>query len=278
SVARRVRRYDPARWTRDPRFAAFEDAVRRLAAADPAGLSWTGLLRQVRDCFAAMQLIAELRVSYLPGSLVPQLKLRALLLLLGLPRLGSALIAGAETRTTQANRALAELAAMAGRDAALRRAVEILDPPELLLRIEATPGFAGFNARFREFLAEYGHRETVSVVLSSAPTWSAAPEVVLGLVKALLNDPVPAADQTGTALRRLAAHPALRLDPLRRQVFAAVDGARTGMGFREDSHFHATRVLPPLRRAYLELGARLQAAGILAAAAEVFHLRLGELA
>jgi pyruvate,water dikinase len=50
------------------------------------------------------------------------------------------------------------------------------------------------------------------------------------------------------------------------------------MGFREDTHFYATKVLPPLRRAYLEMGSRLQAAGALETAGDVFHLRFGELA
>lgn len=278
AVARRVRRYDPARWRQDPRFAAFGDAVGQLRSTDVAELSWSGLLAQVWDCFSAMALISGLRVSYLPGSFVPQLKLRLLLLLLGLRRLAPALIAGGETRTSQANRALAELGALASRDPALRRAVETLEPADLLLRIEATPGFAGFNARFQDFLAEYGHRETVSVVLSSAPTWSDAPEVVLGVVKVLLDGAAPAADQTGTALRQLGRHPALRWGWLWRQVFDAVDRSKTGMGFREDTHFYATAVLPPLRHAYLEMGARLQAAGVLDAACEVFHLKLGELA
>lgn len=278
AVARRAHRYDPARWRQDPRFAAFEDAVLRLRSADVAALSWSGLLAQVQDCFAAMALISGLRVSYLPGSFLPQLKLRLLLLLLGLRRLAPALIAGAETRTSQANRALAELAALAGRDPSLCRAVETLEPAQLLLRLEATPGFAGFNARFQDFLAEYGHRETVSVVLSSAPTWSDAPEVVLGLVKALLHGPPPAAEQTGTALRQLGAHPALRWGWLRRQVLDAAGRSKTGMGFREDTHFDATAVLPPLRHAYLEMGERLYAAGVLDAPGEVFHLRLGELA
>ncbi|NKX56716.1 PEP/pyruvate-binding domain-containing protein [Arthrobacter mobilis] len=277
SVARRVDRYNPARWTQDPRFAAYEAAVRRLAAADLAGLTWSGLVRQAWDCFAALDLIAGLRVSYLPGSFVPQLKLRLLLLLLGVPRLGAELLAGAETRTTQANRALAELATLAGRDPLLRRAVETLDPPALLHRVRSTPEFAAFHDRFRDFLAEYGHRETVSVVLCSAPTWSDAPEVVFGLVKALLGSRAPAADRTGQALRRLAAHPALRARWLRRQVFAAVERTKTGIAFREDTHFHATRVLPPLRHVLLEMGRRLQAAGVLEAAEDVFHLRFEEL-
>ncbi|EMY33364.1 phosphoenolpyruvate synthase, partial [Arthrobacter crystallopoietes BAB-32] len=80
------------------------------------------------------------------------------------------------------------------------------------------------------------------------------------------------------ALARLLRHPALRLAPLRRALLQAVDDAKRGMAFREDTHFYATMVLPPLRRAYAGLGRRLTAAGVLAEPAEVYHLRFEELA
>jgi pyruvate,water dikinase len=56
-----------------------------------------------------------------------------------------------------------------------------------------------------------------------------------------------------------------------------VRAARAGLAFREDSHFYFTMPLPVLRRSLLELGGRLTAAGVLDAAADVFHLRLAEL-
>jgi pyruvate,water dikinase len=56
-----------------------------------------------------------------------------------------------------------------------------------------------------------------------------------------------------------------------------VSAARAGVAFREDSHFSMTAPLPVLRRALLEIGRRLCAAGILADTEEVYHLRLEEL-
>jgi len=281
SVARRVHRFKPADWTRDSRFADFLAEVARLREQDPARLSWAGVLGLARDAFAAMEKITDLRVSYLPGSFVPQGKLRLMLLLLGKPRLGSALIAGAETRTSQANRALEELAAGVRGDAVLSQAFAVAgtrgDLEGLVDRVEHDPAFSGFRTAFHAFLAEFGHRETISVVLSSAPTWSDAPELVLGLVKAMTAERPDAADQTGAALAELKRHPALRLGAVRRLVLAAVDGAKAGMAFREDSHFCATMVLPPLRRAQLELGHRLVDAGVLDAPEDVYHLRFGEL-
>lgn len=278
SVTRRARRFNPARWTQDSRFAAFLDSVRLLAAQDPRSLSWRGVVGLAEDAYATMRGITELRISYLPGSFVPQLKLRLLLLLLGKGHLASSLIAGAETRTSQANRALEELADRVRSQAGLARAFMELAPGELLSRLELDPEFKEFHARFQAFLAEYGHRETVSVVLSSSPTWSDAPEVVLGLITSMMGERRPAADQTGQALAELKRHPALRIAALRRHLLSVVDAAKTGMAFREDSHFYATMVLPPLRRALLELGRRLCEAGVLVDPTDVNHLRFEELA
>jgi len=277
SIARRVHRFDPSRWTQDERLAAFLAEVDRLRNLDLHRLSWQELLAVVRQAFAAMGRITDLRVSYLPGSFVPQVKMRLLLLLLGKRSLASPLVAGAETRTSQANRRLEELADRVRADESLREAFARLEPAELLDRVSDDPRFAGFARDFAAFMAEYGHRETVSVVLSSSPTWSDAPGVVLALVKVLLDERPVTANQTGDALRELTAHPALRNAWLRRHTLAAVAAAKAGTAFREDSHFYVTMVLPTLRRTFLELGERLRAGGVLDEAPDVFHLRLEEL-
>ncbi|WP_427131908.1 PEP/pyruvate-binding domain-containing protein [Pseudarthrobacter sp. S9] len=277
SIARRVRRYNPSRWSQDERFTGFLAESEQLKSQDPRQLGWSQLRAHVRRIFAVTGAITELRVSYLPGAFVPQLRLRLWLLLLGNRRLAASLMAGARTRTSQANRALEELADQVRADGDLGQSFTRLEPAELLRMISDDPRFAEFDRKFRAFLAEYGHRETVSVVLSSAPTWADAQEVVLGLVKALLGQRRQEVDQTGDALRELTAHPALRSGWLRRHVLAAVTDAKTGTAFREDTHFYFTMLLPTLRHSLLEMGERLRAAAVLDQAADVFHLRLEEL-
>jgi rifampicin phosphotransferase len=277
SVLRRARRYEAAHWTEDPRLAAFLAEVRRLAAEDLSALPPRAVLRVAEEALAAMALVTELRVSYLPSAFLPLGRLRLLLALLGAARLGPALIAGAETRTSQANRGLESLAERVNDRPNLALAFRELEPAQLVVRLRQDPEFAGFLEDFDVFLADYGHRETVSIVLSSAPTWAEAPEVVLGLVRSMLGERPAASDQSGEALARLQRHPALRFAPLRRAVLLAVADARRGIAFREDTHFYATMVLPVLRRAYAELGRRLVCGGVLADPAEVYHLRLGEL-
>lgn len=278
SLVRRSRQFNPAKWTQDPRFSRFLENVEQLNGKDPGPLRWRGVVALVEESFATVRGITDLRISYLPGVFVPLLKMRLMLLLLGKVKLASALIAGAETRTSQANRALEGLAAIAANDPGLARAFAESDPGRLLELVEKEPEHAAFREAFKAFLLEYGHRETISVVLSSAPTWSDAPEVVLGLVKAMFGERLQTADQTGKALEELTRHPALRFEPLRRSVLAAVESARAGMAFREDSHFYATKVIPPMRRAYRELGRRLVLAGVVDEARDVYHLRFEELA
>ncbi|MFJ5695702.1 PEP/pyruvate-binding domain-containing protein [Arthrobacter sp. NPDC093125] len=278
TLVRRARQFPLSGWKQDLRFTSFLGQVERLNGRDPQPLRWSEVVLMAQECFGAMRGITDLRISYLPGIFLPVLKLRMLLLLLGRTGLASALIAGAETRTSQANSALDELAAMVRADPWLARAFAETETPILLQLVEREPAYAAFRKAFTSFLHEYGHRETVSVVLSSSPTWSDAPEVVLGLIKALLGRRPNRADQTGTALAELQRHPALRFTPLRRQVLAAVGAVRAGMAFREDSHFYATKVIPPMRRAYRELGRRLVAAGVIDDIQDVFHLRFEELA
>lgn len=104
SVVRRARRYVPARWTQDNRFTAFLENVSRLGEQDPRSLSWHGVVGLAEDAFATLRGITELRISYLPGAFVPQLKLRLVLLLLGKRNLAPALIAGAETAPARLTR------------------------------------------------------------------------------------------------------------------------------------------------------------------------------
>jgi rifampicin phosphotransferase len=156
--------------------------------------------------------------------------------------------------------------------------VETLDP-EAVERVESDSRFAAFRTALAGFLAEFGHRETSSPVLLSAPTWGDAPATVIGLVAALVDAPPPGSrpDPAAQARRRLLDHPLVRVTRTAPRVARLVDSAAAGIAFREDTHFHLTRALPILPRTLLEAGRRLVAVGVLDDAEEVFHLRLEEL-
>lgn len=275
-ILARSRRFKLSHWTSDARLTAYLAEVDRLNTQDPGQLDWPQTLQHVRRIFAGLSPVTDLRVSYFPGLLISQARLRSLLLLLGQSRLAPALDAGAPTQTSAANQELETLAGLVRDDPGLRALFEKPGAPDLAA-ILANPRYTDFAGRFDDFLRTYGHRETASVVLSSSPTWSEVPEVVLGLVKVLIDAPPAKTDQTGNALRILLAHPAMKNPRFRSLVLNAVEQAKAGMAFREDTHFYATALLPPLRRSLLSLGQRLQAAGIIDRPDEVFHLRFEEL-
>jgi pyruvate,water dikinase len=271
-LAVRAGRHRPERWTRDPRFARYLRQVRQLADRDPAVLPWPELVRLPRQALALVAPITALRIDYLPRAGLSLLRLLVALALLGRRRLFGALVLGAPTRTADANRALEALAARVRDDPRLEAAVADLD----MARVRQ---FDDFHGALRAFLAEYGHRETASPILVSTPTWDESPETVLGAIAMLAAQPPEraATDHAGDAFQRLLAHPLLRGGRRSARMVRWVQAARAGVAFREDTHFFFTMPLPLLRRILLELGRRLCDAGVLAAADDVFHLRLEEL-
>lgn len=280
SVLARARRHDARHWTEDPRLDAFLAEIRRLNAIVLDDLVWSEVTGAAEDALAALAIVADLRVSYLPSAFLPQVPLRLSLMLLGRRNLGPALVAGAPTLTNAANKALEALARQATSDPELSRALVDEPPLSVLHRVRTEDRFTVFRAELEAFLAEYGHRETVSVAIASAPAWRDAPETVLGIVRTLLSKgPTEATDRTADALAEVCGHPFVRaITPLRRMLTDTVERARAGLAFREDTHFYATMVLPPLRRAFVDLGRRLTHGGVLDTPDDVWHLTYAELA
>ncbi|MCK2219959.1 PEP-utilizing enzyme [Actinomadura sp. ATCC 31491] len=280
----KARRYDPARWTEDRRFTGYLAAVRRLAGRDLGAMPWAELIRVPRQALDLVAPVADLRIDYLPRTGLALLRLLVAVKVLGRRPLFGGLLAGAVTRTSEANRALERLAELAVTTGALNG-----DPaggdagsadagvgaaPAGGLSVAALPG--AFREAFEEFLREYGHRETSSPILVTPPCWADAPETVLGLVRMLAAHPAPPAAKDD-ALDRLLAHPLLRSPGRAARMRRWVAAARAGIAFREDSHFFFTLPQPVLRRALVELGRRLCRAGVLDRPEDVFHLRLEEL-
>src|SRR5687767_1173457 len=254
-LAGRIRRFAPAAWERDPRFARFQKEMRDLNATTLTEHDWTDLTATVRRALAATDLVADLRVDYLPRAGYDLLRLHVMQAVLGRRALSGQLTLGARTRTEDANRALEALAAEVRDDPVLTDAFAELDGPALLERVTGDAAFGAFHAALRKFLAEYGHRETTSPLLMSAPTWIDAPATVLALVSVLAAGPAPPSPGAAAAAEeRLARHPLIRATGTAEAARRVVEAARAGIAFREDSHFYATAVLPVLRRVALETG------------------------
>lgn len=271
-LAARARDHDPARWTEDPQFAEFLRRARALRDHDLAALPWTDLLQIPRQALALVTPVTDLRIRYMPRVALSVLRLLGALTLLRRTRLTADLIGGAHTRTEAANRALEALAETARGNPRLKEALDGLD-------LERLREFPDFHDQLTTFLAENGHRETSSPLLVSSPTWEESPQTVVGLIRMLADQPPsPAsADRADQVLEQLLDHPLLRWAPLRRRMVRWVEAARSGVAFREDTHFYFTKPLPILRRSLLEAGRRLAGAGVLETPHDVFHLRLEEL-
>ena len=267
-IATLAHRHDPRRWTEDPRFAEFlaESAISRPGPDDDALASAQG---DARRALALIKPIGDLRIDYLPRTGLALLRLYIVLRLLRRSSLLADLLVGAhpDHRREPSPRGARR---SRPRESQLRETISKLDP-------KALGEFPQFEAEFKAYLAEYGHRETVSPVLVTPPTQSEAPETVLGLISVLAAEPPRPPEDADRAMSELLKH---------RCYAGAVGDAPAsddglmrprGIAFREDSHFYFLMPLPILRRSLLEMGRRLSDVGLLAEPEDVFHLRLEEL-
>ena len=268
-IATLARRNDPRHWRDDPRFLDFLDKVHTLAAKDLRAMPWPRLKTMPRQSLDLIKPIGELRIDYLPRTGLALARLFLALRLLRRSTLFTDLIVS-PTRTTDANRALEALAARARKDPQLLDAVNELDP-------QALAAFGEFKQEFNTYLAEYGHRETVTPVLVTPPTQGEAPETVLALIKVLAAEPPRPPEDRDRAMSELLKHPLLHGPRRRARMQRWVQAARAGITFREDSHFYFLMPLPILRKSLLEMGRRLRDVDVLDGPEAVFHLRLNEL-
>ena len=273
-------RYDPARWQADPLLASARQRARLLEATSLPSLSWEELAALVEEAMALPHPLAgEMRRRYIPRAVAATGLLRLLLGLLGEgDRLG-ALMSGTGSETVQANRALEALAGEIRADPSLAALFSATAPGGLRAALEQEPAGQAFLSHLQGFLEQYGHRE---LVLSTAlqPTWKDDPQIVLGMLKGLAQAEAPAGRgpaEWEVARDRVLAHPWMGFTPLRLAFLRLLAGARRLWELRESTHFEATRILPTLRRALLEMGGRLAQAGALQQPEDVFHLTFGEL-
>ncbi|MFV0405468.1 MAG: PEP/pyruvate-binding domain-containing protein [Propioniciclava sp.] len=259
-------RRDPADWERDPRLHRYREQLAGWAATEPGALSWAELVARPQLVQAELEVMTALRVEHLPGGFAAMARLRILATALGHRKLFAALLMQAETVTQRLNDDLAALAVR------VRSAIAVPSPDseQLWQQVQADPGL---RAEAAQFLERYGHRETGSILLVAEPSWAAAPATVMGLITVLFGQqPESRPEVFEQALETLLSHPRLGSARSQRWVRALVAKASLGVAVREDTHFEITRAMPVVRSAVLELGRRLAASGVLAAAEDVWYL------
>ncbi|UNK70881.1 PEP/pyruvate-binding domain-containing protein [Microbacterium sp. H1-D42] len=276
-VIGKVAQFHVEGWTRDPRLARLLAGADALDSLDLAGLSWRELQRVPVRALDLMDISRDLRIDYLPGAGAAIARMAIVATLLGRKGMLGDLTGGAPTRTAASERALVALAETVRSDAPLRALFEARTPDEIVAELEKGD-FADFTAALDAFRHDFGRKETTSPLLVSPPTLAESPAVIIGMIATFVEHP-PQEDPSSksqAALQKFLRHPLLRPHWAQRLITRWMRAAQAGVGFREDTHFYFTASLPALRRALLEIGARLRDAGVLDEPFDVFHLRWEE--
>ncbi len=157
----------------------------------------------------------------------------------------AALTAGLDNRTLRMSADFAELYAALGTPLEAGRFDEALDAPEL-----------------RAFIARNGHVTTNWDLME--PTWGEDPRRILQMCLATRGRSRPAPREAAVRAG----------GPLFEEALATL---REFMRIDEEHHFYCSRLFRPMRRLYLEIGARLAADGAIARADDVWFLTVPEL-
>lgn len=151
----------------------------------------------------------------------------------------------------------------------------------------AVAGSAPFIAALDAFLVKHGHRGTTREL--HMPRWMDDPSLVLGLVGAYVNSPRPhshkqlAPDETkedkavaAWLAKVRGSHAVLGMA---RAWWAAklLHLARAYIAYRENQRYALDFILTEMRHLFVEVGTRLQRAGVLAQADDIFYLEWPEI-
>ena len=139
-----------------------------------------------------------------------------------------------------------------------------------------------YKSALADFMTEWGSRPARGMtMMPSIPSWREAPEVVNGLVDALISDstePEEALRREEADFRTARAEVESRLwSPLRRLFRRHLEFARNGLIGREDSRYRMEIMIAQIRRTSLLLGDMLVTAGILSSRDDVLFLLDSEL-
>ncbi len=260
-----------------PQIDALIARARESRAADLSSLGDAALLARFRDLQSlgiAYQPVLQLAATYCGGwvrlledvlELATRRKARSLVSRL--------LAASGNVASAEQGYRVGQLADSAAGDSAALAALRDPDPSAW----RELPADAPFRIAMEDYLDRYGHRAVFEMELAS-PRWADDPRYVLEQARFHLDHPSApdarsrAADVRRLAEAELATIPAW-LRPLARRILAR---ARLGAALRENAKSGSAAAVALIRQMCLEVGRRLQAAGRITAAPDVFHLSLLE--
>jgi pyruvate,water dikinase len=179
---------------------------------------------------------------------------------------------------------LAQVAKQSPEASQILRESELKD---VRVRLEKEPNAEPFLRELDRFLAEFGHREVRMDILY--PTWVEDPAPILGFVRGYLDSDESQSPHlhqdrlvsereeiTDRALARLRQSVSGRL--LRAPLFRWIlEQTQEHTRERDTMHFELTRLFPPARRAFIELGRRWKEAGLFERVDDIYYVTLDEM-
>lgn len=287
----RTLKSDPAgEWAKEQ--VHLSDMLKRLKGRDMSSLPYELLTDYISEAFNHWHFFTVMRYRYFAQNRVPALLLRKFLKFLFKDQGNNVyenLLAGSDNITLEINRALYSLAQGARLYPAVQLVFSKNRPEEILEKLTSVEGGPDYLAKFKDFVQLYGERET-SMGLGgiASPTWEDSPEVVAGIIKAILSED-PGMEEVRERARTEKVREAEKLlekklsggiwalIPIRSILNKIVVHSRSFTVFRENSHYDVTRGLHVFRVLFTELGRRLQTRGILHAPSDVIYLTYSEI-
>jgi len=191
-------------------------------------------------------------------------------------------VLGSDSEPIRAEKSLYDLATWTRSHQELAASLLALPPQEFLERAAASddPVWREWHARFQAHLSAYGHTVYNLDFMNAVPADHPVPllETLRFFVSGKGHDPYER--QRHLALRRDEATATVlaRLDPVRAKAFSRlVHWAQDVAPVREDALADVGLAWPQLRRMLLEVGRRLQQAGVINEPADVFWLHRSEI-
>ncbi|HEV3383047.1 MAG TPA: PEP-utilizing enzyme [Trebonia sp.] len=196
----------------------------------------------------------------------------------------SAFLSGQQTFYSKTDEELWKLAKRA-RDLEVQAPLRHAEPVDALAQIDALPNGKTWRAEFDQFLRTYGQR-TEETCRVDTPSWIEEPSPALYAIGAFLAK--PAGFDFHTARRRASEERDQRIDDARKtlngdnlqrfnEALASNQAANFAWWNEEHNYLIDRRAAIPIRRATLELGARLAADGTIEQPDDLFFLFKPEL-
>ncbi len=273
-------KHNPFNWKEDLRITETLKEIKGMEKEDYIKYTPNKLANTAKKALKKLPTILEVRIMYFPRVVIAMAFLYTMLWIVGRKDLfGILLFSGITTKVTKTNDSIADLVKEIRRNNTLVNIFLKNEPNDIYQQLKKVEIGQNFLQKFQIFLDTYGYRESGGTLLTSQPTWKESPEVVLEIIKALVNSShhVETKDDWEEIRNTLIKKTVLHFSTIRSLFIKSLNTARLFQEIRENTRFYLMMVIPTLRKIVLELGKRLTEAKILNNPQDVFYFKFDEL-